>query len=107
MFSKTSVTIALLVLSIASIQSEIQAGEIVFNDAANAKMAKIKGKARIFKNTRKQDVITADGQEKINNASDCGSIKIANSSGKKGVGAMPKKVEVFVIGDIINTGNNC
>lgn len=90
----------------------VQAGEIIFNDAANAKIARLKTKARVLKNTRGQDVVPsalgAEAEDSTEGVTEqtCGSIGIANQV-KPNIGRLPKKTEVYIVGDVINTGNNC
>jgi len=89
------------------------AGEIIFHNEANAKIAQLKVKARVLKNTREQDVVSsalgAEAEEGANQAAgqvDCGSIDIANQA-PPSIGSAPRTTEVFILGDVINTGNNC
>ncbi len=89
------------------------AGEIIFNDAANAKIARLKTKARVLKNTRGQDVVPsalgADAEAQTDGVTEqtCGSVGIANQV-KPDIGKPPvKETNVYIVGDVINTGNNC
>lgn len=87
------------------------AGEIIFDDAANAKLARLKSKTRVLKNTRGQDVVpSALGAEAEDETADieqnCGSIGIANQV-KPNIGRNPRKTEVIIVGDVISAGNTC
>jgi len=93
--------------------SDLQAGQIIFDDQSNAKLAKLKSKTRVLKNTRGQDVVpSALGAEAIDDPSEdiiqqtCGSIGIANQV-QPNIGRPVRNTEVIIVGDVINTGNNC
>jgi len=89
------------------------AGQIIFHDPANAKIAQLKVKARILKNTREQDIVPSalgaeaeEGAQQAAGQTSCGSIDIANQA-PPSVGRAPRATEVFILGDVINTGNDC
>jgi len=107
-----AVAVSTVAISVTGI-NDVSAGEIIFNDAANAKIARLKTKARVLKNTRGQDVVPsalgADAEDQTDGVTEqtCGSIGIANQV-KPNIGRPPKqKTEVYIVGDVINTGNNC
>lgn len=108
---RISLAVFLLPLFVVPKQSLASPGQIIFDDAANAKIARLKTKARVLKNTRKQDVVPsalgaeAPDQEAVAERT-CGSIEIANQK-KPNIGRPQKATEVFILGDVINTGNNC
>ncbi len=82
----------------------VYAGEVIFSDSANAKVARVKAKIRVMKNANQKSLLSSDQNEKVGEVADnCGSVNVANTK----VGQKVKKIDVIVLGDIINTGNNC
>ena len=102
----------LAILFVLPASQVVNAGEIIFHDAANAKIAKLRTQARILKNTREQDVVPSalgagavDETQQVGQIN-CGSIEIANQV-TPSIGSTPRATEVFILGDVINTGNDC
>lgn len=105
---KTTFLIVCSLLAMSFQTTTTFAGQIVFNDAANVKVARVKSQARVLKNADKDTVLTDDQQELLNNLSgntsgDCGSINVGNSE----IGQKTKKIDVIILGDVINAGNKC
>lgn len=106
-------TVVATLISVSFITNVSNAGEIIFHNEANAKIARLKVKSRILKNTREQDVVPsalgAEAEEGAQSAAaraNCGSVDIANQA-PPSIGRAPRTTEVFILGDVINTGNNC
>ncbi|MGH1426370.1 MAG: hypothetical protein ACRBEE_00355 [Arenicella sp.] len=86
------------------------AGEIDLSDEVNLKLARIKAKTRQQIHKKKEDYIAADDKkDKMfdKNNSDCGAVDIGNVSNSKKQSYGVKKIDVVIVGDIINTGNKC
>ncbi|MGH1543140.1 MAG: hypothetical protein ACRBHB_22170 [Arenicella sp.] len=99
----------LLIFSLLIFSAPLSAGEIDLSDEVNVKLARIKAKTRQTIHTDEKDYIKAgDKKDKMfdKNNGDCGAVDIGNLSSKK-QSFGPKKVDVIIVGDVINAGNKC
>jgi len=99
----------LLGLVLLAFSVSLSAGEIELSDEVNLKLARIKAKTRQTIHTDEKDYIEAgDKKDKMfdKNNSDCGAVDIGNLNSKK-QSFGPKKVDVIIVGDVINAGNKC
>lgn len=88
-------------------QSVVYGGELDLSDEVNVKLARQKAKNRQMIHKKAEDYIDGDKKQLLSEKSgDCGSVDIGNISSKK-ADFGPKKVDVIIVGDVINAGNKC
>lgn len=88
----------------------VDAGEIELSDEVNVKLSRIKSKSRQMQHTSPEDYISSrDKREEMfdNNTSDCGELDIGNIESSERPSFGPQKVDVIIVGDVINTDNRC
>ena len=83
------------------------AGGLEFDDQQNAKMARLKAKARAQKNKRQKEFSDEGSVDSPDQQlAECGALSIGNVVGGSGF-RTPREINVLIDGDVINANNNC